>query len=150
MSHTFTQSYAHFVFCTKGRLPSIRGRIESELPMYLAGIIKSVNGIPIMINGTNNHIHILCSMPSQKSTSEMMRLIKTNSSKWINNLSETRYRFEWQTGYGVFSVSRFELEEVTRYIAGQEEHHRRKTFQEEFIELLTAHGMTYEKKYLWG
>ena len=149
MSHTYTKIHIHFVFSTKGRLPLISEILRQRLYSYIGGIIKGEGGIPLRINGTNNHIHILSVLPSDLSVSEMMRSVKSNSSRWINDLPNSRNTFGWQTGYGAFCVCNNEVDDIIHYIIGQAEHHRHVSFQEEYLELLKAHGIVYDVKYLW-
>ncbi len=149
MGHTYTRILAHCVFSTKGRIPSIRDSFRERLHQFIGGTIKQYNGIPIMINSVNNHIHRLLIMPANCSISDMLRFIKANSSRLINELPDTRHRFEWQTGYGAFTIGEADIDGVAHYIVEQEEHHRRVSFQEELLELLKRYNVQYEEKYLW-
>jgi len=115
----------------------------------MGGIVRELGGIPIKINGSRDHVHMLIALPARMSVSEIMRIVKTNSSRWAHELSSDNSDFEWQTGYGAFSVSKSNLNAVTEYIVRQEEHHRRKDFITEYIELLSMHGIEFDERYLW-
>ncbi len=148
MAGTFTQIAMHFVFSTKHRAPLITPDLRSELYKYIGGIIRNEKSVMVEIGGMSDHLHLLCLLHPTSSTSEMMRLVKANSSKWINARPRTT-RFEWQDGYGAFSVSKSILPTVSEYIRNQEEHHRNKTFQEEFLEFLKKHEIEYDPRYIW-
>ncbi|MBI4479022.1 MAG: transposase [Acidobacteria bacterium] len=103
----------------------------------------------MIIHGTEDHVHLLLWMPPTPSVSKMLRVLKTNSSRWVNREQRLRNGFAWQAGYGAVSVSQSNVQAVIRYIQGQEKHHRRVTFQEEFIEFLRKHGVEYDQQYIW-
>jgi len=150
MAGTFTQIGIHFVFSTKHRQPLITPELQTELHNYIGGIIQHQKGIMLEIGGMADHLHVLCLLHPTSSVSDMMRLIKTNSSKWINEQQDRTTRFEWQDGYGAFSVSKSILPSVCEYIQKQEEHHRKKTFQEEFLDFLKKHEIEYDPQYIWN
>ena len=116
---------------------------------YIGGIIRGEGGILLEIGGTADHVHLLAKFKADASVAEMLRRIKANSSKWFNERQKGRERFRWQTGYGAFSVSQSMVETLRRYIQDQETHHRRATFQQEFLELLRKHEMEFDERYLW-
>ena len=147
MPHTFTNLLAHIIFSTKERAPLIDAELRPKLHAYLGGIVRELNGTPLIINGTNDHVHLLVSMPPTISASDAMRVLKTNSSKWVH--ATRRKPFGWQTGYGAFSVSKSNVEAVGRYIADQEEHHRKISFKEEFISFLKKHEIEYDERFIW-
>lgn len=149
MSHTYIQFYLHCAFGTKNRLPLLKDDLRPRMFAYMGGIIRELGGIPIMINGPRDHVHMLIALPARMSVSDVIRTVKTNSSRWAHELSSEYSDFEWQTGYGAFSLSKSNLDAVTEYIARQEEHHRRKDFKTEYIELLTMHGISFDERYLW-
>ncbi len=145
MAHTYTNLLTHALFSTKDRQPLIRPEMKSDLYAYMGGIMNSLRGKPILINGPKDHLHLLFVLPASLSLSVFMEKLKANSSKWVNEQSRRRW-FSWQTGYAAFSVSQSKLGEVKAYIANQEEHHRRLTFQEEVVALLKKHGMEIDPR----
>ncbi|MCE5185677.1 MAG: IS200/IS605 family transposase [Planctomycetaceae bacterium] len=141
--------YVHIIFGTKERYPFIHSAIEFELYAFIGGTIKKMNGIPCLINGTADHVHVLSSLPRTKSVSDYLEKIKGESSRWIKTKGAEYEKFAWQNGYGAFSVSSSKLDSVKRYIAGQKEHHRTVTFKEEFVAFLQKYGIEYNEQYLW-
>ena len=115
----------------------------------MGGIIKGENGDLLAAGGTDDHVHLLLSLHPQTSVADAMRLVKTNSSKWIHGDFPDKAKFAWQPGYGAFSVSKSHVDNVTQYIANQEEHHKRLSFQDEFIEFLKRHEIEFDARYLW-
>lgn len=150
MAHTLAQLYSHLIFSTKDRVPHLDADLKPKLFAYLGGILNELHARPILINGPADHVHMLVATPATLALSEMMRIVKTNSSKWVHETWPNRRGFGWQTGYGAFSVSHSNVRDVERYIARQEEHHRRMTFQEEYVAFLNRHGIEYDERYLWG
>ena len=149
MSQSLAQIYVHIVFSTKDRYPIIEADIESQLHAYMADTIKRSGGIPYLINGTADHIHILSSLPRTMAFSKYVEDIKRNSSRWIKTKAVDYEKFAWQNGYGAFSVSSSKIDSVQSYIAGQKEHHRTVTFQDEFVAFLEKYGVEYNPEYLW-
>lgn len=149
MAHTFTHLLAQIIFSTKNREPLLDADLKPRLFAYMGGIVRELGGTAILINGPTDHVHLLVSLPATKSISDFMRVLKTNSSRWVHEEFPERKTFAWQTGYAAFSVSESNRGAVEKYIAGQEEHHRVLTFKDEFISFLQKHGMPYEEKYLW-
>ena len=149
MPHTYTDVLIHFIFSTKDRAPLIVPEIREKLIAYLGGIIRELKGSPMSVNAVADHLHALIRMPSDASPAEMMRVVKTNSSRWVHEQWSQQESFAWQTGYGAFSVSESNVDQVREYIARQEEHHRRMTFQEEFIAFLKRHNIQYDPRYVW-
>jgi putative transposase len=149
MSHTFTHIVIHLVFGTKDRAPLISIEIKEALFAYMGGIIREIGGKAIIVNGMPDHVHLLLSLPPTLAPAEVVRVVKANSSKWVHEKWLARRTFGWQQGYGAFSVSRSGVKDVEDYIAGQEEHHRKMSFQEEFAALLKRHGIEYDERYLW-
>ena len=130
--------------------PTYPGFVPEELYAYIAGIINAEKGQSIAIGGTADHIHILANFPHAKSLSEMLRRIKGNSSHWINAETKTPDEFQWQIGYGAFAVSMSQRKSVIEYIQTQEEHHRKRTFQEEFLGFLARHEISYDPRHIWN
>jgi len=149
MGSTLTHLVYHIVFSTKGRQNTVVPALREALHPYIGGIIRGEKGAMLKIGGTMDHIHILSSLPPTLSVSEALRRIKGNSSKWINEGGIIKTHFEWQRGYGAFTVSESMVETISRYIENQEEHHRVKSFKEEYLLLLQQHGVKYDERYIW-
>ncbi len=147
MSRTFTNLLTHLIFSTKDREPLIRTDMKEELHAYLGGLTRELKGKAYGVNGTDDHVHMLVNLPSKISVSDAMRFIKSNSSAWARD--KWKRLFAWQLGYGAFSVSQSNTQQVLKYIGNQESHHRKVAFREEFINLLNKHGIEYEERYLW-
>jgi REP element-mobilizing transposase RayT len=147
MAHTYTNLLTHALFSTKDRRPIIKPEIKSDLYAYMGGIIASLRGKPVLINGPKDHVHVLFVLPASLSLSDLMEKLKANSSKWAAKRWPT-LRFSWQTGYTAFSVSQSKLGEVKAYISNQEEHHRKRTYQEEVVALLRKHGIEFDPRFV--
>ncbi|MCM8531356.1 MAG: IS200/IS605 family transposase [Lentisphaeraceae bacterium] len=150
MAGTFTQLYYHIVFSTKERKPLLSPTIEVELYKYITGIIKNEEGFLYAIGGTSNHIHLLCSAPSKIALADLLKKVKGSSSAWLNQKYPSTTKFNWQAGYGAFSVSQSQLKAVTNYIKNQKEHHQKIDFKTELISLLEKHEIEYNKNHLWN
>jgi len=149
MGNTFTQIYIHFVFSVKNRDCLIKSEWENELYKYIGGIIKSYGHKLISINGMPDHVHILVGLKPTQSISDLMQDVKGSSSKWINDKKLVRSKFKWQSGYGGFSNSHSQLNNIVHYIIKQKEHHKRKTFREEYLNILKTFNIRFEDKYLF-
>lgn len=149
MANTYTQIHIHAVFVVKYRAGTILNEWKEELYKYITGIIQSHNHKLLIINGMPDHVHILFGMRPTQSLSDLMQDIKGSSSKWINENRLTKYHFEWQQGYGAFSYSWSELQNVITYIQNQEIHHKTKTFQKEYTDLLNDFSIQYDEKFLF-
>ncbi len=149
MAHIFTNLQTHIIFSTKDRVPLITTDLKTHLFAYLGGIIRDLNGKAIIVGGTADHVHLLLSMRPTLSISETLRLLKANSSRWVNRERGAKQAFAWQSGYGAFSVSESSAPTVVKYIQSQEEHHKRVSFQEEFVTFLKKNGIAYDNRYLW-
>jgi len=150
MSGTFTNHLYHIIFSTKNRENLIKQDFKDELYAYIGGIFKGEKGLLICAGGTENHIHLLGLIHQSISVSEMIRHIKGNSSLWISKSEKSANNFAWQVGYGSFTVSESSKDKIISYINGQEEHHRKRTFKEEYLEFLHKHKIKYEEKYIWN
>jgi len=150
MANTYTSLYYHLIFSTKNRVPWIRSELEPRLWEYLGGIARRHKMTALHVGGTADHIHAAILAPATLSPSQIAQALKGDSSKWIHGEIQNMCRFEWQDGYGAFTVGSYQLPELIRYIQNQREHHRVKTFQEEYVYLLEKHGIKYEERYLWG
>ena len=144
MAHTYTSVYIHCVFSTKERRPLIPATRTAELYAYLGGIARSEGLTLIAAGGTANHIHLLLVMSAVCSLAHAVQKLKGSSSKWMGS------GFSWQEGYGAFSVSASQLEVVKRYIQNQEEHHRKRDFEEEFTTLLRSCGVEFDERFVFG
>ena len=149
MAGTFTFLGMHFVFSTKNRVPLLDSTMNERLFSYIGGIIRELGGKLVEINAMPEHIHFYVYMPKTVSVSKFMEMVKANSSKWVHDSFPNKGKFGWQDGYGAFSVSKSAEDTVIQYIRNQQEHHRKKTFQEEFIEFLNKYGIEYDENYLW-
>ncbi len=139
----------HMVFSTKNRLPSIDRELAPRLYAYVGGIADSLGAKLVASAGTADHVHLVVSLGKATSTADAVRAIKSNSSGWIHKTFPKMRDFAWQTGYGAFAVSYSNLDQVKRYVANQEEHHRVRTFREEFLALLKRHNIPYDERYMW-
>jgi putative transposase len=148
--HSYVCSYYHCVFSTANRRRLITPDLRDRLWPYLGGIART-NGLTARcVGGTDNHVHMLLSLPSTMAIAKAIQLIKGGSSKWVRDEVPDGKAFEWQEGYGAFGVSASVLPEVLKYIQSQEEHHRVRTFEEEFVVLLEKHGIAYDRRYVFG
>jgi len=150
MGRTYTNLDYHVVFSTKNRYPWISPKIEIRVWEYLGGIANRNGMIPYKIGGIDDHLHLAIGIPPTLAVSKALQLIKGGSSNWIGATFPELRGFGWQDGYGAFSVSKSILPSVIEYIIDQREHHRHKTFQEEFRELLVKHGIPFMEQYLWN
>jgi len=148
LSHTSGNILLHLIFSTQGRRPLIKPDFRDDLFAYLGGIIREMQGTALIINGTADHVHMLVRVRPVHSPAEIARVVKTNSSRWVRE--KWSREFVWQTGYGVFSVSESNAAAVAKYIASQEEHHKKHSFQEEFVTFLKKNNVAYDEKYIWG
>jgi putative transposase len=125
-------------------------QLAARLFPYMAGIVKERKGVPLIVNGPADHVHLLVYVSATESMANLLRVVKTNSSRWVHEQFPEHKGFGWQAGYGAFTVSGSRAAQVTEYIAAQQEHHRRISFQEEFLILLQKHGVAYDLRDLWG
>lgn len=149
MPGTFSQIYIQIVFAVKDRRNLIGKSWKDELHKYIAGIIKGKGQKPIIVNGMPDHIHTFIGLKPSKAISDLVRDIKNNSSNFINEKKWIKGKFSWQEGYGAFSYSHSQIENVYNYILNQEEHHKKKTFREEYIDLLKKFNVEHNNKYLF-
>ena len=150
MSHSYVSNLMHCVFSTKQRVPLIDSELELRLWPYIGGIARENRMRALAVGGTADHLHTLLSLPSTMAIAKAVQLIKGGSSKWIHDTFPSLRKFGWQEGYGAFSVSSSQMDKTIAYIDNQKEHHRKKSFQEEFIQLLEKHGIEYDSRYVFG
>lgn len=150
MANTFTSLHYHIVFSTKNRERWIRPDIEDRVWDYIGGIIRENDMHPVRVGGIEDHVHVLLGAPPTMTVSKAAQLLKGGSSKWIHDTFPDLKAFNWQDGYGAFSVSNSALSKVEEYIRNQRQHHQKLSFQEEFRALLKKHGITYDERYVWG
>jgi putative transposase len=148
MPHTTTNLLVHFIFSTKQRCALIKPEFEKDLHAYLGSIVRQIGGTALCVNGTRDHVHLL--IRAAHSIADIARLIKTNSSRWVHEGWPEYHLFAWQTGYGAFTVSESGVAAVRAYISKQQEHHRVRSFQEEFLVFLKKNGISVDERYLWG
>jgi len=146
---SYISSYFHCVFSTKERRPFLTPPLRERVWPFLGGIARQHKMRALEIGGVEDHVHILLSLPSTIPISKAMQLIKGGSSKWMHETFPEQRSFAWQEDYGAFSVSVSQLDGVIHYIKHQEDHHRKVTFQEEFLALLQKHRIEYDERYLW-
>jgi REP element-mobilizing transposase RayT len=149
MANTYTQLYIHCVFAVKYRASMLQAPWDEEVRRYITGIIQNAGHKMIAINNVADHLHLFVGLHPTDSVSKLMQLVKGDSSEFINKQGWTRSRFSWQEGYGAFSHSRSQVSAVAGYIAAQQEHHRKKTFQEEYRKMLTDFGIAFDEQYLF-
>src|SRR5262245_3413626 len=149
MPQSFTCLHYHFIFGTKHREPTITDDLKPRLYDYLGGVVRSEGGVLIAVGGVADHVHLLGRLRQETAVADVMRVLKTNSSKWVHETFPASSRFGWQAGYGAFTVSYSQVDDVKRYIARQEQNHKTVTFQDEYREFLMKHGIEFEERYLW-
>ena len=148
MPQSLSAVYVHLVFSTKDRAPVIVPAWRLALHAYLGGIVRNLGGVPEAVGGVADHVHLLIGLKATHRLSDMLRELKAASSKWVHEVAHDR-RFQWQEGYGAFTVGHPHCDDVRRYIEGQEEHHRARSFQEEYFEFLQRGGVEFDERYLW-
>jgi putative transposase len=149
MAQTLSNLISHLIFSTKERRPLINEEFRHDLHAYLGGIVRNLRGAALTINGVSDHVHLLIQLPPSLSMSDAVRTIKANSTRWVHERTRNKL-FAWQAGYGVFSVSRSNVDVVARYIANQEAHHRKRSFQDEYVDFLKRHDVDYDERYIWS
>ena len=149
MAGTFSQIYIHVVFAVNGRENLLLKPWRDEVFKYMSGIIKGKNQKPIIVNGVANHVHLFIGLKPSMAISDLVRDVKNNSSNFINENKFVRGKFSWQEGFGSFSYAHSQIEQVYQYILKQEEHHRKKTFKEEYLDFLHKFDVEYDEKYLF-
>jgi REP element-mobilizing transposase RayT len=149
MANVYSQIYIQYVIVVRNRKNLLQKPWREEVFKYMAGIIESKGHKSIIVNGVEDHVHILIGLKPSMSISDLIRDIKNNSSKFINEMNFLNVIFSWQVGYGAFSYSYSQLDRVYKYILNQEEHHRKKKFKDEYLEYLKKFEIEYNEKYLF-
>ncbi len=150
MSQSLAQVYLHVVFSTKNRVPFLRDpALREEVHRYLGGTCRNLDSPSLLIGGVEDHVHVLCRLSRTHTIADLVRELKRESSKWVKEKDGGPADFHWQGGYGAFSISPGHVEPLRGYIAGQEEHHKKETFQDEFRRLLRKYGIEYDERYVW-
>jgi len=150
MPQSLSKLWTHLIFSTKGRYPFLADPdIREDTHKYIAGILRKQDCSTLLVGGVTDHVHALFLLSKNHSIAEIVYEVKRGSSKWIKTQDPKLKKFHWQDGYGAFSVSQSHVEQVRRYIAGQERHHRRVTFQDEFRKFLRKYEVEFDERYVW-
>lgn len=149
MPNTYTQIYIHFVFAVQYRQALISESWDERLHKYITGIVQNNGHKLLAINSAYDHLHMFVGLSPKQSISDLMRLVKGDSSEFINNEKLTNRKFHWQTGYGAFSNSRSQIDAVCKYIQNQKHHHLAKSFKEEYLEILKDYNVDFDMKYIF-
>jgi len=150
MPQSLANVLLHVIFSTKNREPFLRdAKLQKAMHAYLTGALQNLECPALTVGGVADHVHILCQLSRKTSIADLVKEIKTESSKWIKTSDHAVASFQWQSGYAVFSVSQSNVARVRRYIADQETHHRQKTFQDELRAFLRRHEVEFDERYVW-
>lgn len=149
MANTYTQIHIHYVFAPKYRDAILDKSWRSELFSYITGIVQNNGHKMLQINGMSDHVHMLIGLRPAQSVSDLVKLVKEDSSSWINNKRMTRRHFNWQEGYGAFSHSKSQVQRVIKYIQEQELHHAKTSFLEEYVDMLKKFGVDFDERYVF-
>ena len=150
MPQSLVQIYVHVIFSTKDRRPFLKeSAFREQLHGYLSGICRKQDTPSLIVDGAEDHVHLLCRLGKTKEIASLIRELKRDSSKWIKRENESLRAFRWQNGYGAFSVSPSHLHRLEEYIANQMTHHKRETFQDEFRRICKKYGVQIDEQYVW-
>lgn len=149
MANTYTQCYFHLVFAPKNRDALIKKKWKNELEKYITGIVQNNSHKLIAIYAMEDHVHILIGYNVNQLIPKLVEEIKTSSNAWINNNKLSKFKFEWQLGYGAFTHSKSQVDPVVKYILNQENHHKKKSFREEYLDILAKNDITFKEEYLF-
>ena len=150
MANTYTALHYHIIFSTKNREPWLMPDIEQRVWAFIGGIARTHNMTALQVGGVPDHVHALVTAPPRIAPFQIAQFLKGESSKWIHEEFPSMRSFGWQDGYGGFTVSKSNLPDVISYIQNQREHHRKNTFQEEYLDFLHKNDIGYDERYLWG
>ena len=148
MSDSYTNLLYHIIFSTKDRRPLLTDAYQSRLYDYIGGTVRKLGGISLELNGTEDHVHLLAKLRPDNALSDVLRDLKANASGWMHDVFPDLRDFSWQRGYGAFTVSQSNVEEVRHYIARQKEHDKKVSLRDEFIQFLKANGIAYDERYV--
>jgi len=149
MANTYTQIYIQYVFAVQNRASLINEKWQTQLYKYISGIAEQHEHKLFAINGMPDHVHALISMNPKQAPSDLMYQIKRSSSLWINDNKLVAGKFSWQEGFGAFSYGKSQIPDIARYIENQQQHHKKRSFIEEYIELLNSFGIEYDERYIY-
>ncbi len=150
MSQSLSRLLIHIIFSTKGRFRFFTdSEIQKRMHAYLAGVFNEQDSPAVEVGGSEDHVHVLCVLSRKHAISDVIKNAKANSSSWAKSLGGRCTKFSWQSGYGAFSISESQVEILRKYIQTQAEHHRRKSFQEEYLEFLREYRIPYDERYIW-
>ena len=150
MAQSLARLWAHLIFSTKSRFPFLNDKkLRTDMHAYLAQVLRQQNCETLIVNGVEDHVHALFALSRTHSLASVVKEVKRTSSGFAKEISQSLAKFQWQSGYGAFSVSQSNLDEVIRYIENQEEHHKRVTFQDEYRAFLKAYGIKFDERYVW-
>lgn len=150
MAQSLARMHVHLIFSTKDRRPLIREPIREPLNHYLATVLLEMGCFPVLVNSVADHVHVLFELARNVALSHAVEKAKSSASKWMKSQGLEYALFSWQAGYGAFAVSLSNVNAVRNYIAAQEKHHRRKSFQDEFLAFLKRHQISYDERYIWA
>jgi REP element-mobilizing transposase RayT len=148
-NNTYTQLYIHFVFAVQYRAALLHENWDERLRLYITAIVQNSGHKMIAINNMPDHMHLFIGLNPSQSITDLMRIVKSDSSEWINNENLTKGKFQWQNGYGAFSHSKSEVDNVVKYILNQKEHHQKKSFLTEYRQLLKRFDIPYDEQYIF-
>lgn len=149
MANTYTQIYIHVVFAVKHRKSSLKNEWKKDFFAVIGNLINETGSKTIIVNGMEDHVHCFIGYKPKESISDIIQSVKSKSSRWLNKSGKLNHRFEWQKGYGAFSYSKLDINRVYNYIKNQEEHHKKMSFKEEYIDLLKRFNVEYDEKYIF-
>ena len=149
MPQSLSALYAHIVFSTKDRQPLLRGDVRPRIHAYMSEILRTLKCEDPVVGGVEDHVHIVCALPRTAAPADILMTLKKDSSKFAKTLDESLADFHWQSGYGLFSLSRDHLIKARLYAEQQAEHHRKESFQEEYRRLLIEAGLEFDERYMW-
>ncbi|MDG5816408.1 transposase [Chitinispirillales bacterium ANBcel5] len=150
MSQSLTKLYTHIVFSTKNRVPFLADKmLRYQFHDYIGGVLRTLDTVPLVVGGVDDHIHILCVTSKNNAISKLVGETKRISSMWIKSRDVIYSSFYWQRGYSAFSVGRTEIDKTRNYISSQETHHQNDSFEDEYLRLLDENEMNYDLRYVW-
>ncbi len=149
MPQSFCKIYAHLVFSTKGRYPFLRDEIRPEVHAYMASLVRDLNSSFVVVGGVADHAHILLDIGKSHAPVNLVQEVKKKSSRFVKTLGPPYRQFYWQRGYGMFSVGLTQVSQVEAYVRNQAEHHRTRSFKDEFRALLNRYGIAFDERYVW-